>query len=136
MAFFHPVSPDVTCGPSPALRARMLAATAILSWTAACRAPPAAGDCADVETLRVCWERAGPHVAGSAAATVRRGPAFACDGSRCAQRHPRMPDDGEWQCADSAGATICVGGERPAGVAPAPADPRWFCGARRGGPAG
>jgi hypothetical protein len=43
-----------------------------------------------------------------------------------------MPDDGEWQCADSAGATICTGGERAAGVAPAPPDPRWRCGPRRG----
>jgi len=43
-----------------------------------------------------------------------------------------MPDTGEWQCMDSAGATICMGGERAAGVAPAAADPRWFCGVRRG----
>jgi hypothetical protein len=44
-----------------------------------------------------------------------------------------MPDDGEWTCADRAGATLCVGGERAAGVAAAPPDPRWTCGARRAG---
>jgi hypothetical protein len=47
-----------------------------------------------------------------------------------------MPDDGQWQCADSAGATICTGGERAAGVAPAPPDDGWSCGARRGGEPG
>ena len=57
---------------------------------------------------------------------------------RCQQRHPRMPDDGEWQCTDSAGATVCMGGERAAGVAVArrPSDAGWFCGARRGGDPG
>jgi hypothetical protein len=45
-----------------------------------------------------------------------------------------MPDDGEWTCTDQAGAMICVGGERAAGVAPAAADPAWTCGARRGTP--
>jgi hypothetical protein len=44
-----------------------------------------------------------------------------------------MPDDGEWTCADRAGATLCVGGDRAAGVAAAPPDPRWRCGARRSG---
>jgi hypothetical protein len=34
---------------------------------------------------------------------------------------------------DSAGTTICTGGERAAGVAPAPRDPAWFCGVRHGG---
>jgi hypothetical protein len=57
---------------------------------------------------------------------------FSCEGSRCTQRFPRLPDDGDWTCADTAGATVCVGGEKPAGVAPAPADPGWTCGPRRG----
>jgi hypothetical protein len=103
----------------------------------ACRRPAggaaAGGDCADVETLRVCWDGAGPHVVGRAAPA--RGPSFNCAGNRCEQRHPRMPDAGTWQCMDSAGATICMGGERAAGVAPSPADPRWFCGVRRTDPA-
>jgi hypothetical protein len=43
-----------------------------------------------------------------------------------------MPDDGDWTCADRAGITLCVGGARAAGVAVAPPDPRWRCGARRG----
>ena len=58
--------------------------------------------------------------------------AFACEGARCTQRYPRMPDDGEWTCADAAGAAICVGGEPAAGVAAAPPDPAWRCGPRRG----
>jgi hypothetical protein len=99
-------------------------------------APPhpgaAGGDCADVGTLRVCWDAAGAHVVDGAVTPRTRGPAFTCDGTRCEQRHPRMPDDGEWQCADSAGATVCTGGERAAGVAAAAADARWFCGARLG----
>jgi hypothetical protein len=138
----------------------------------ACRGgaqPPAQGaeagaDCADVETLRVCWRGADAHVveravparagapgapqspmgwrcigAGSGrrcASRAESAPAFACAGDRCEQPHPRMPDDGEWQCADSAGATICTGGERAAGVAAAPVDSGWFCGARRGAEAG
>jgi hypothetical protein len=43
-----------------------------------------------------------------------------------------MPDDGEWRCTDSGGATVCAGGEPAAGVAPAAPDARWFCGQRRG----
>jgi hypothetical protein len=121
----------------------------------------AGADCADVETLRVCWDAAGgPHVAklpppasappaalgwrcvgnGAAIKCMRRtasAPAFVCTGSRCLQQHPRMPDDGEWQCTDSAGATICLGGERAAGVSAAgPPDAGWFCGMRRGADAG
>jgi hypothetical protein len=94
------------------------------------------GDCANVETLRVCWDGGRPRVVKTQPAPAERGPAFACNGDHCEQRHPRMPDTGEWQCMDSAGATICLGGERAAGVAPAAADPRWFCGARRGGDGG
>ena len=97
----------------------------------------AGADCANVETLRVCWNAGVPRVVGPATARgPARAPAFTCNGTHCEQRHPRMPDTGEWQCSDSAGATICRGGERAAGVAPAPADPAWRCGARRGGPPG
>jgi hypothetical protein len=42
-----------------------------------------------------------------------------------------MPDDGEWTCADSAGAVVCVGGERAAGVVAGPPDAAWICGPRR-----
>jgi hypothetical protein len=119
-----------------------MAALSLLAMTA-CRRPaadPESGgadrrDCADVDTLRVCWDGARPRVVGRAtrAPAIARGPAFACVADQCEQRHPRMPDAGEWQCMDSAGATICRGGAPAAGVAPSAADPRWFCGVRRGG---
>jgi hypothetical protein len=86
------------------------------------------------------WRCVGGGAARTCTSRATSAPAFACDGSRCEQRHPRMPDDGEWQCTDSAGATVCMGGERAAGVAPGPAPDRsdagWFCGARRGGDPG
>jgi len=148
--------------PAPPLRARLSAALLIASALSvpSCRRAgtpggEAGGDCADVETLRVCWQAGGPRVvtrpgptpatdwrcagAGATRRCTRRtddAPAFTCAGNHCQQRHPRAPDDGEWLCADSAGAMVCVGGERAAGVAPAPADPGWLCGARRGGAPG
>jgi len=126
----------VTCGFARLFRS---CAPWLLIALAACRARApepqraAAGDCANVQTLRVCWDGAGPHAAARATGGAARapGPTFACSGDRCEQRHPRMPDDGEWQCADSAGATVCMGGERAAGVARPAAEPAWFCGARR-----
>ena len=165
----------MTCDRSRRIGARALLAAATTATTAlalaipSCRSPARApdgeGDCADVETLRVCWDSTGSPrvvkrpvpasapapamgwrcVGGGATRTcasrAASAPAFACDGDRCEQRHPRMPDAGEWQCTDSAGATVCMGGERAAGVAPAPApsqpsDAGWFCGARRGGDPG
>jgi hypothetical protein len=96
--------------------------------------------CADVGELRVCWEGAAIRADARAAACADRActsraagaPPFSCAGARCEQRHPRMPDDGEWQCADSGGVTICSGGERAAGVAPAPPEAGWWCGPRSG----
>jgi hypothetical protein len=63
---------------------------------------------------------------------ARWSPPFRCAGELCVQAHPRLPDDGEWECADMAGAAICRGGDPPAGVAPGPPDPSWTCGARAG----
>jgi hypothetical protein len=116
--------------------------------------------CADVGALRACWPTDGPaddvrlvprplpamaarsplgwRCAGQGPTRTcvdrRAGaPPFVCEGARCRQTHPRQPDDGEWSCADSAGATICQGGLPAAGVASAPADPAWLCGALRPG---
>ncbi|MFO0567143.1 MAG: hypothetical protein U0263_15850 [Polyangiaceae bacterium] len=57
---------------------------------------------------------------------------FACSGEACTQGAPRMPDDGEWECADLDGVVLCHGGGAPAGVNPGAADVGWRCGARRG----
>lgn len=107
--------------------------------------------CADVETLRVCWDASGrPTVvpralpprpaptplgfrcSGQGAARVCAprddvGP-FVCDGGTCVQAHPRQPDDGQWQCTDDAGVTVCVGGGPAAGVVATPAAAGWICG--------
>ena len=54
-----------------------------------------------------------------------------CDNDRCVQLHPGLPDDGEWTCGETAGVTLCTGGEAAAGVAPTGLAPGWRCGARR-----
>ena len=111
--------------------------------------------------LRVCWSDAGEPVSlssspfpgpgpGSSRSGSGRGfvcegqgkerrcvdrghlaPPFQCEGKRCTQRHPRLPDDGEWECADIAGAVVCRGGEPAAGTAPGGRGRGFVCGARR-----
>jgi hypothetical protein len=126
-------------------------------WLAA----PGVGDrgsrCADVRTARVCWTGDGAagvvsvpivpppgpvpprgfRCAGAASERRCRDRAFgsddfSCTGSRCTQRHPRLPDDGEWECAELSGAVVCRGWSPAAGVLAGPADPGWLCGVRRG----
>jgi hypothetical protein len=70
---------------------------------------------------------------------ARRGGPFQCSqsGEQCQQRHPRMPDDGEWECIDMDGAVMCHGGEPAAAVVAGLADTGWICGTReKGGPRG
>jgi hypothetical protein len=110
--------------------------------------------CSDVGDRRACWDgrgdvtavaRALPDFAaptslgftctgqGGARACEGRdgaGP-FVCEGATCTQRHPRQPDDGEWQCADDSGVTVCTGGEPASGVASAALASGWICGPRR-----
>ncbi|HSZ82943.1 MAG TPA: hypothetical protein VLA14_11705 [Polyangia bacterium] len=112
--------------------------------------------CADVGTRRICWDAAGTasvvaRPVPSAPASTPLGwrcagpgpsrlcadraagaPGFSCAGARCAQRHARRPDDGEWTCVETAGATLCLGSAPPAGVVAGPPDVAWICGARRG----
>lgn len=111
--------------------------------------------CADVGTLRVCWSDAHAAVLVARPVPARRAssplgwrcawpgparvcvdrradvPAFSCAGERCKQTYARRPDDGEWTCVDTAGATVCESAGRAAGVAAAPPDPAWTCGVRR-----
>jgi hypothetical protein len=56
---------------------------------------------------------------------------FVCAGETCVQRHVRLPDDGEWRCAEQSGVVWCAGGEPAAGVV-AVSSPRGYrCGERR-----
>jgi hypothetical protein len=110
--------------------------------------------CADVGTLRACWDAQGTPslVARTLPLTPAASPlgwrcawpgptrlcvdrragaaAFTCVGERCTQSHARRPDDGEWTCVDSAGAVACVGGQGAAGIVAGPPDVAWICGKR------
>lgn len=112
--------------------------------------------CADIGARRVCWDERGaasvvarpvPTVAASSTLAWRcagagptrlcvdrtdGAPGFSCAGARCTQTHARRPDDGEWTCVETAGATLCLGSAPPAGVVAGPPDAAWICGARRG----
>jgi hypothetical protein len=116
--------------------------------------------CADVGDARACWTvdttecpggvcsvpRTTPGVApsplgyrctGSGAERrcedrARTAPLFRCEGRICEQRPPRLPDDGEWECADMSGAVVCRGGTPPAGVPPGAAATGFACGPRPG----
>ena len=58
--------------------------------------------------------------------------AFVCAGEVCAQPYPRLPDTGEWRCADHGGVVWCAGGEPAAGVVPGLLSKGFRCGARFG----
>jgi hypothetical protein len=57
---------------------------------------------------------------------------FVCKGDTCSQRHVKLPDDGEWRCAERDGVVWCAGGEPAAGVVSASASRGYRCGERRG----
>jgi hypothetical protein len=130
------------------------------AWPAAAKDPTEA--CADLTNLRICWssvDDGGPSTihkvdrtlpnarpasplgwrcsgVGAARTCVdrQRGVgAFAQNGERWLQRHPRLPDDGEWSCGEMGGAVVCSGGATAAGVAAKGSDPAWFCGKRWNG---
>jgi hypothetical protein len=63
---------------------------------------------------------------------VPRADRFSCGAAQCVQSHPRVPDSGQWRCAESERVVWCAGGEPAAGVAPAAPDPAYRCGPRFG----
>lgn len=48
------------------------------------------------------------------------------------QEHPRLPDTGEWRCAEHGKVVWCAGGEAAAGVVSGPPDRGYRCGPRWG----
>lgn len=126
------------------------------SWPSPSR--DASTTCADVSELRVCWN-AGPSrrdvvvsprpVPGPALSPLgfrctgdgasrkctdrseSAGP-FLCTGATCEQHHPRLPDDGEWDCADFAGVVVCRSTSSAAGTPPGSMDAGFVCGPRSG----
>ncbi len=125
-------------------------------------AAPAPGDvgdaCMDVGERRACFAAAEPRVprlvrrpipdaphlgawrcSGSGAARVCADRAlgagkFVCTGTLCTQRFARLPDDGQWECADLDGAVLCHFIAPASGIAAGRADPGFSCGSRRGKP--
>lgn len=115
------------------------------------------GLCSDFGAHRVCWAEACPggvcvrprptpsalqnHALGyrctgagaarECAPRAARAPSFQCRRARCSQEQPRVPDDGEWECAELSGVVLCRGGTEPAAVVHVSADPGWLCGSRR-----
>lgn len=66
------------------------------------------------------------------APTARRASAFICQDGVCRQTQPRLPDNGEWRCAERGRVVWCAGGEPAAGVVPGTLDPQYKCGPRLG----
>lgn len=97
------------------MRSRLLVA-----WLVLACAP--SGKASDVAKRREAAARAVPPAASR----------FECAGAACRQRHPRLPDTGEWRCAERDAVVWCAGGLAAAGVVPGIADPSYSCGPRRG----
>lgn len=80
-----------------------------------------------------------PHAAASASSpnltrllAPRVASRFERRGSMLRQVHPRLPDTGEWRCAERGLVVWCAGGEPAAGVVSGPPDPGYRCGPRWG----
>lgn len=56
---------------------------------------------------------------------------FECSGPTCIQRHPRLPDDADWECADVEGLVVCRDRPGPAGAVRGPPELGWICSEER-----
>jgi hypothetical protein len=77
---------------------------------------------------------AGAPAVKSTGPRVREASEFSCRGDVCVQRHVRLPDDGEWRCAEREGVVWCAGGEPAAGVVKVVSERGYRCGERRVAP--
>lgn len=74
----------------------------------------------------------GPGASSATVVNLAPRPAgkFSCSPESCEQLHPRLPDTGEWLCAERDGVVWCAGGDAAAGVVSGPPDPGYRCGQR------
>ncbi len=79
------------------------------------------------------WRCEGMNAKRTCAPGARGVEPWQCDERACLQRHPRLPDQGECDCAELDGVGRCAGGLPAAGVPEGPADLGWLCGPRSGG---
>ena len=84
-----------------------------------------------LSALVACAREETPWRAPPARKAIEASP-FVCMGPTCTQRHVRLPDDGEWRCAEQDGVVWCAGGEPAAGVVTAKSERGYRCGERRG----
>jgi hypothetical protein len=83
-------------------------------------APPSGFRCSGQRSERSCVTRAW------------HGAPFECQKEHCLQSPLRMPDNGEWECVEMAGAVICRSLSQAAGIPPGALDASFVCGARIG----
>lgn len=103
--------------------------------------------CRDVGRVLACWSDGGVRVSPAPPmpeqappdATWRCDPGpprrctlllrrpMQCTSGTCIQRHPRLPDDADWECAEVDGLVVCRDRAPPAGVLAGPPDPGWLC---------
>lgn len=80
------------------------------------------------------------HAAGSASVASgltrvllpRSASPFEARDGKQRQEHPRLPDTGEWRCAEQGKVVWCAGGEAAAGIVSGPPDRGYRCGPRWG----
>jgi hypothetical protein len=65
-------------------------------------------------------------------APTRMAGKFVCRGDDCRQEQPRLPDTGEWRCAEHGKVVWCAGGEPAAGVVAGAPDLGFRCAVRWG----
>lgn len=80
--------------------------------------PPSGFRCSGQRSARSCVSRAW------------NGAPFVCQKDRCVQSPLRMPDNGEWECVEIAGAVVCRALSEAAGIPSGTTDPAFVCDAR------
>jgi hypothetical protein len=91
--------------------------------------------CRHPETHAAKAQASGAASVPSALASVlapRAASRFVCAGDKCRQAQPRLPDTGEWRCAELGQVVWCAGGEPAAGVVSGPRAAGYRCGPRWG----